>query len=143
MTERDAQAVIVPQFPLELNYYLKQMWLRIDVLSRHQTSTQLGAHFDHLITCSFNDLCCLNFREIPQLPFLTSTWLDETSRRNSSSITHYHPSSPWFTSRPSFCPSSSVVLSKTLPHLQEVRSRVDWSNQPRSSSQRTSALLLR
>jgi len=54
--------MIVPQFLLELNYYLKQMWPRIDVLSRHQISTLLGAHFDHLIIRSFNDLCCLNFQ---------------------------------------------------------------------------------
>ena len=53
--------MIVPQFPLEFNYYLKQMWPRIDVLSSHQISIRLGARVDHLITRSFNDLCYFNF----------------------------------------------------------------------------------
>jgi len=53
------------QFPLGLNYYLKQMWLGVDVLSCHQISTRLGAHFDPLITRSSNDLCCLIFQRDP------------------------------------------------------------------------------
>ena len=93
MTEREGSGRDGPSLP-------EADWLRIDALSRHQISTRLGAHFDHLITRLFNDLYCLNFQRdlvsnVNNYRISSLTQLDGTSLRKSSASAYpmFHVSS--------------------------------------------------
>ena len=71
------------------------MSLRIDVVEAGETR-RLSAHFDHTITGSFNDLCCINFQRDPTISnvdnhrFSSLTRLNETSHCDSSSNISIH-----------------------------------------------------